>query len=81
MGNNKIIANAKPTDPKFPMFAEIVLIKKATDKNKAALECAIKAIEKYAADCAKASANLSSDLLKCKRKLEEGRPVIPIVKK
>jgi hypothetical protein len=81
MGNNKIMANAKPTDPKFPMVAEFVEIKKATDKNKAALECAIKAFEKYAADCAKASANLTSDLQKCKKKLEEGKPVKPDVKK
>jgi hypothetical protein len=81
MGNNKIITNSKPRDPKFPMVPEFVEVKKATDKNNAALECMIKAFEKYNADCAKASANLSSDLQKCRKKLEEGKPVKVSVKK
>ena len=81
MGNDKIMAKSKPTDPKFPMVAEFVQVKKATDKNKAALECMLKAFERYAAECAKATANLSSDLQKCKKKLEEGKPVITNVRK
>jgi hypothetical protein len=81
MGNNKSTDNTKDMKPKFPMVKEFMDVKTTTEKNKKALECVISAIEKYNAACAKAFTNLSSDLQKCKLKLEEGKPHKPNVKK
>jgi len=66
---------------KFIMDPHFVKVRLATERNKKALECVIKAIEQYDAACAKASETLSSNLQKCKLKLQESEPPESIEKK